>query len=106
MDTTVQGYCTTDMLQAGLICAYFRRYFIKALTLFPKHASIHLKYAGFLRHVRKDIPRATAHYQEATEANPQYADALGSYASFLHGTGGGDKGQTESLYQRAIEVSE
>lgn len=79
---------------------------MKALTLFPKHASIHLKYAGFLRHVRKDIPRASAHYKEATEVNPNYADALGSYASFLHGTGveGSDKTVTENLYQRAIEV--
>jgi hypothetical protein len=81
---------------------------VKALTLYPKHASIHLKYAGFLRHVRKDLPRATTHYREATEANPVYADALGSYASFLHGTAtggdGGDKQLTENLYQRAIEV--
>ena len=82
------------------------RYFKKALKLYPKHASIHLKYAGFLRHVRKDMERASSHYRKSTEANPTYADGLGSYASFLHGTGnnGGDKKYTESLYQRAVEV--
>ena len=84
----------------------FCRYFIKALAVFPRHSSIHLKYAGFLRHVRKDMERATKHYKEAVEANPHYADALGSYASFLHSTtGGGDKKLTESLYRRAVEVT-
>ena len=30
-------------------------YYTKALHLFPEHSSIHLKYAGFLRHVRRDL---------------------------------------------------
>jgi hypothetical protein len=44
------------------ICMYVKifllindRFFIKALALHPKHSSLHLKYAGFLRHARHDI---------------------------------------------------
>ena len=82
------------------------RHFLQALKLFPQHASIHLKYAGFLRHVRKDLPGAATHYRTATEVNPDYADGLGSYASFLHGTqgAGGGTSLAEGLYQRAVEV--
>jgi len=81
------------------------KHFKRALGLFPNHASMHLKYAGFLRHVRKDMERATFHYRLSTEVNPNYADGLGSFASFLHGTGSnGDKKYTENLYQRAVEA--
>ena len=60
---------------------------MKALELFPSNSSIHFKYAGFLRHARKDDKGAELHYTLACEANPENADALGSYASFLHATG-------------------
>lgn len=80
------------------------RYFKKSISLFPKHASVHLKYAGFLRHARKDTDRATKHYREAIEVNPTYADALGSFASFLHSTQHADKSMIESLYQRAVDA--
>lgn len=51
----------------------------------PTHSSIHLKYAGFLRHVRQDVSNAEKHYKLAISSDPSNADALGNYASFLHG---------------------
>ena len=56
---------------------------MQAIKLFPD-SSIHLKYAGFLRHIRRDLKGAENHYRLAVEANPENADACGSYASFLH----------------------
>ena len=61
------------------------RLFLRALALYPQHSSLHLKYAGFLRHARRDIVGADKHYELAVTTNPENSDALGSYASFLHG---------------------
>ena len=77
--------------------------YVQALNNFPKHASIHLKYAGFLRHVRKDMHGALKHYKMAVECNDKNADTLGGYASFLHGTSG-DHHVISEMYERAIEV--
>lgn len=55
------------------------------MELFPDHSSTLLKYAGFVRHVKKDRKLAELFYKKAVEANPKSADALGNYASFLHG---------------------
>ena len=64
---------------------------------------MHLKYAGFLRHVRRNHDQALLHYKRAVEVNDANADAIGGYASFLHGTKG-DKVLVENLYERAIAV--
>lgn len=69
----------TDLL------VFILRFYLKALELYPQHSSIHLKFAGFLRHVKRDLPGAEKHYIKAVQVNPTNADALGSYASFLHG---------------------
>ena len=36
-------------------------FYIKALQLYPFQSSIHLKYAGFLRHIKKDLKNAEKH---------------------------------------------
>lgn len=77
--------------------------YLSALSFFPNHASIHLKYAGFLRYVRGDLEKAHQHYRLSYENNPNYPDGVGGYASFLHGTGG-DKKLAHSLYEKAIEA--
>jgi tetratricopeptide (TPR) repeat protein len=77
--------------------------YLSALSFYPNHASIHLKYAGFLRYVRGDLEKASQHYRLSYECNPEYADGVGGYASFLHGTGG-DKILAQSLYEKAIKV--
>jgi hypothetical protein len=41
-----------------------------AVDLFPSHSSLHLKYAGFLRHIEKDLVGAEHHYKLAVETNP------------------------------------
>lgn len=64
---------------------------------------MHLKYAGFLRHVRRNHDQALQHYKRAVETNDSNADAIGGYASFLHGTKS-DKVLVETLYERAIAV--
>jgi len=79
------------------------RMYLSALSFFPNHASIHLKYAGFLRYVRGDLEKAHQHYRLSYENNPNYPDGVGGYASFLHGTGG-DKKLAHSLYEKAIEA--
>jgi Tfp pilus assembly protein PilF len=79
---------------------------MEALKLFPSHSTIHLKYAGFVRHVRGDIDRAGEHYKKAVKCNPQNVDALGGYASFLHGTNSSSSSKkiAEELYNSAIEL--
>jgi tetratricopeptide (TPR) repeat protein len=77
--------------------------YLSALSFYPNQASIHLKYAGFLRYVRGDLENASQHYRLSYEHNPEYADGVGGYASFLHGTGG-DKILAQSLYEKAIKV--
>ena len=69
------------------------------------HSSIHLKYAGFLRHTKRDIPAAEKHYLRAVETSPQNSDALGSYASFLHGVHNNTK-EAEKYYKKAVEVDD
>lgn len=64
--------------------------FIRAAELYPQHSSILVKFAGFQRHVKKDAAAAEALYKAACDANPNNADALGSYASFLHGKPGSE----------------
>lgn len=66
---------------------------------------MHLKYAGFLRHIRRNHEQALHHYRRAVDVNDQNADAIGGYASFLHGTKG-DKTLVENLYDRAIAVDD
>jgi tetratricopeptide (TPR) repeat protein len=81
------------------------RYYQQSLTAHPMQASIHLKYAGFLRHVRKELSAAEHHYRKAIETNPNFIDALGTYASYLHGMGH-QKGldDAEKLYERCVEI--
>ena len=67
------------------------------------HSSLHLKYAGFLRHNRQDVIGADQQYELATSTNPNNADALGSYASFLHGVLG-NMDEAGSYYERAVTV--
>lgn len=55
-----------------------------AIKTYPDHSSILLKYAGFLRHIKKDLVGAESYYGKACAANESHADAFGSYASFLH----------------------
>jgi len=81
------------------------RYFQESLKQVPTQSSVHLKYAGFLRHVRKNFVAAEHHYQKAIEENPDNIDALGTYASYLHGLG--DKqglAKAEELYQKCFET--
>ena len=61
---------------------------MKSLELFPNQSTILLKYAGFVRHIKKDNKTAEEFYKKAIAANPQNSDALGNYASFLHGSSG------------------
>ena len=79
------------------------RYFDKALELYPNHSSLHLKYAGFLRHARRDLIGADKHYELAILKNPQNSDALGSYASFLHGVIGNMEGAAKH-YEQAMKI--
>jgi len=79
--------------------------YTKALELFPQHSSINLKYAGFLRHTRRDIPGAEKYYLKAVEASPTNSDALGSYASFMHGVHNNIK-EAEKYYQKAVEADD
>lgn len=81
------------------------RIYLKALDLYPQHSSINLKYAGFLRHTRRDIPGAEKFYLKAVEASPNNADALGSYASFLHGVHNNIK-EAEKYYQKAVDADD
>lgn len=100
----------------------------KALTLFPDHSAIHLKYAGFLRHVRRNVPIAEEHYKlaasicdgqvaaegeqkqdDGVSADFHYgsnaADAYGSYASFLHGVHH-KIDEAEIFYKKAVVADE
>lgn len=81
------------------------RMYTKALELYPQHSSINLKYAGFLRHTRRDIPGAERYYLKAVEASPTNSDALGSYASFMHGVHNNIK-EAEKYYQKAVEADD
>ena len=81
------------------------RMYTKALELYPQHSSINLKYAGFLRHMRRDIPGAEKYYLKAVEASPTNSDALGSYASFMHGVHNNIK-EAEKYYQKAVEADD
>lgn len=91
------------MLRFKLKPSHYCRFYNQTLKLYPKHASIHFKYAGFLRHIRQDVDGAERHYKLSVEHNPKYADGVGGYASFLHGTGG-DKVLAEQLYEMSIQV--
>ena len=64
---------------------YFRLY-KRSIELYPDQSLILLKYAGFLRHARKDPVQAETYYERACSSNPKNSDALGNYASYLHGT--------------------
>ncbi len=75
------------------------------MSLFPSHSSIHLKYAGFLRHVRKNVTKAEEQYKRAIEVNPMNADAIGNYASFLHGVHR-NIADAEISYRRAVELDD
>jgi Tfp pilus assembly protein PilF len=77
-------------------------YHSTTVVFHPNQSSIHLKYAGFLRHVRRDLKEAEVHYQKAISTNPNNPDALGSYASYLHGVAGNMK-EGERYYRAAIE---
>jgi len=77
---------------------------LKALALYPNDSSIHLKYAGFLRHIRRDLNESENHYRKAAEVNPLNPDAAGSYASFMHGVLR-KMDIAEEMYVKAIEVS-
>ena len=77
---------------------------MRALELFPKSSSMHLKYAGFLRHTKTDMKGAEEHYKIASEVSDENADAIGNYASFMHGVVG-DMYSAEALYERAVKVS-
>jgi tetratricopeptide (TPR) repeat protein len=81
------------------------RYFKESLRQQPEQSSIHLKFAGFLRHVRQNDARADHHYIQAIETNPNNVDALGTYASYLHGIG--DKASLEKaakLYEESFRI--
>ena len=81
------------------------RYFKQSLLEEPDQSSLHLKYAGFLRYVRKDFDTAEKHYILAVKMGPQNVDALGTYASYLHGLGEADGlRRAEQLYQAAYEL--
>jgi hypothetical protein len=72
--------------------------------VFPRYSSVCLKYAGFLRHVKRDIPRAEEFYKKAVDVNPNYSDAVGGYASFLYGMRRKLE-LVEGLYEQAVQVS-
>lgn len=61
-----------------------------------------LKYASFMRHVRRDQSAAEIYYKRATDLDPNFAEALGNYASFLYGLRRNLQ-LVPSLYQRAVE---
>ena len=46
---------------------------------------------------------AERHYKKSVELNPRNADALGNFASFLHGVYN-DINQAEKLYQQAVRI--
>lgn len=79
-------------------------YYKKSLQLFG-HSSIHLKYAGFLRHVRKDLAAAEEHYRASVTSNPRNPDAMGSLASFLHGVHHRND-EAEELYKAAADLDD
>jgi tetratricopeptide (TPR) repeat protein len=81
------------------------RYFQESLKQLPTQSSCHLKYAGFLRHVRKNFISAEHHYEKAVASNPRNIDALGTYASYLHGLGDA-KGleKAQDLYERCVKI--
>jgi Tfp pilus assembly protein PilF len=56
-----------------------------------------------LRHSRRDISGAEKHYLRAVETSPNNADALGSYASFLHGVHNNLK-EAEKFYKKAVDA--
>jgi Tfp pilus assembly protein PilF len=76
-----------------------------AIQYFPTDSSIHLKYAGFLRHVRKNIDGAEKEYLAAIAENSKNADALGNYASFLHGVRR-NSADAEKFYKMAVELDD
>jgi tetratricopeptide (TPR) repeat protein len=99
------------------------RAYKKGIELYPDHSSIYLKYAGFLRHVRRNINAAEDYYKLAAAlcddgSQPKSssgitfkgygsnaADAFGSYASFLHGVHH-KIDQAEYYYKKAVEADE
>lgn len=56
-----------------------------------------------MRHVRKDNVEAEKHYKLAIESNPSSSDALGSYASFLHGVLS-DFEEATKYYEKSVAV--
>ncbi len=76
-----------------------------ALETYPSHSSIHLKYAGFLRHVRRNMKGAEDEYRKAVETDPNHADALGNFASFLHSVYK-DIPNAEKYYILAVQADE
>lgn len=81
------------------------RFYRKAILYYPTHSSIHLKYAGFLRHVRRNISAAEEHYTLAVEHGKDNADAVGNYASFLHGVHR-KLDEAEIYYKKSIELDQ
>jgi Tfp pilus assembly protein PilF len=75
--------------------------FKKAIELFQCQCTTMLKYAVFLRYVRRDNDAAQKMYLRAIEVSPN-AEALGTYASFLHSIH--DIASAESYYHQAIQL--
>jgi Tfp pilus assembly protein PilF len=55
--------------------------------------------------VRRNPIEAEKHYIVSVTSNPQNSDALGSYASFLHGVTGDTVG-AERYYKAALEIDD
>lgn len=96
-------YCSNISSTLKTYTCIHTRFYVKALELYPQHSSIHLKYAGFLRHSRRDVSGAEKHYLRAVETSPSNSDALGSYASFMHGVHNNLK-EAEKYYKKAVEA--
>ncbi len=60
---------------------YFTRHFFLLFISFLSH----FLPTGFLRHIKRDVAKSETFYLKAIEVNTENGDALGSYASFLHG---------------------
>lgn len=75
------------------------KFYQKSLELYPNQASIHLKYASFLRYVRNDMVSAEIHYIDAVTSCSN-SETLGCYASYLHSIRKID--EAEAMYKRAV----
>ena len=83
-------------------------FFEQAILQYPNHAGILTKYANFLKSVIGDIDKAEIHYIKAIEANAKSADAVGSYAVFLHSKNGGEDNDDKALkyYEEAYKLDD